>query len=100
MISQTLSGFSRSGLRIFSRSFSTTWFTLQKRGLLRPMQLLRAFVHWDHDSRPTAPVFAGVIHSCQSRQYFAVTSGLENDNRRPHPVLAGIQQARASYENS
>jgi hypothetical protein len=58
-------------LRIFSRSFSMTLFTVQKRGL--PMQLLRAFVHWDHESRPTAPFFAGVIHSCQSRQYVAVT---------------------------
>jgi hypothetical protein len=55
-----------------------TWFTLQKQGLLRPMQLLRAFVHWDHENRPAAPVFEGVNHSCQSRQYFAVTSGLES----------------------
>jgi hypothetical protein len=55
--------------------------TLQKRGLLRPMQLPRAFVHWDRESRPTASVFEGVIHSCPSRQYFAVTSGLESDNR-------------------
>ena len=55
--------------------------TLQKRGLLRPMQLLRAFVHWDRESRPTASVFEGVIHSCPSRQNFAVTSGLESDNR-------------------
>src|ERR1700730_10736567 len=74
--------------------------TPQKRGLLRPVPLLRAFVHWDHESRPTAPVFADVIHSSQSRQYFAVTLGLESHNRRPCPVLARIQQARASYENS
>jgi hypothetical protein len=53
---------------------------LKKRGLLRPMQFLRAFVHWDHESQPTAPFFADVIHPCQSRQQFAVTSGLENDN--------------------
>jgi hypothetical protein len=63
------------------------------------MQLLRAFVHWDHENPPTAPVFAGVIHSCQSRQYFAVTSGLESHNRLPRPVLAGIQKARGLTKN-
>jgi hypothetical protein len=74
--------------------------TLQKRGLLRPMPLLRAFAHWDHESRPTAAVFAGAIHSCQGRRYSAATSGLESRNRWPRPVLAAIQQARASCENS
>ena len=74
--------------------------TLQKRGLLRPMPLLHAFAHWDHETRPTAAVLAGAIHSCQGRRYFAVTSGLESRNRWPRPVLAAIQQARASCENS
>jgi hypothetical protein len=36
---------------------------------------LLSFPHFDHDSRPTAQIFAGASHDRESRQHVAVTSG-------------------------
>jgi hypothetical protein len=51
--------------------------------------LLRASLHFDRDSRPTAQILADTFHGRENRQPLAVASGLGRRNRKSRAFFCG-----------